>query len=70
MDDLKEEQGSGFESNRSTEKQMITRERFILAHQFAQSIIEDPSLKIKYKKMAGKSRNAYNKAVSEFMLKK
>jgi len=50
-----------------TEKQAIARARFIEAHRFAQSVINDPVKKAEYEKKAKGRCNAYSKAVSEYM---
>lgn len=50
-----------------TPKQAAARARFIEAHRFAQSVINDPQLKALYEKKAGWKRTAYNLAVSEFL---
>lgn len=53
-----------------TQKQAEVRERFKAAHQFAQSVINDPVLKAEYSKKAKNRCSAYIKAVSEFLNKK
>ena len=50
-----------------TEKQAIVRANFIEAHQFAQSIINDPVKKAEYLKKARGRCTAYSKAVSEYL---
>jgi len=51
-----------------TEKQAIVRARFIAAHAFASSVINDPVQKAIYEKKAKGLCTAYSKAVSEYML--
>ena len=59
---------SGSYNKVPTEKQAIVRARFTEAHQFAQSVINDPVKKTKYEKKAKGGRTAYSKAVSEYLL--
>jgi hypothetical protein len=51
-----------------TPKQAVIRQRFIEAHRFAQSVINDPLLKVLYEKKAAGRCSAYIKAVSEYLM--
>lgn len=58
---------SGSYNKIPTEKQAVIRARFLAAHQFAQSVINDPVLKAAYQEKAKKGHHAYSVAVSEYM---